>query len=355
MSVRNLKIVPFVLATFIPVAAFADDGTTVSSAQQDCIDKCLSDGTSADATTTTTPTTTPVKAKKAKKASSGTVATTETPSTATSSSSTTVIMPPDQASLDSIRAEERARAAEEFNADQQAAYQAHQADIEKARAEERAAAETDANKQLSAERMRYESALADERAKQEKIANALVTPAGVYGFLGGGATNFTQPDATSGTGVGGYWDARVGVGTRSILGAEVGYTGSARDVTALGVGSDAWLMSNGVEGVARLNVPLTPGEEGKVLVEPYTFGGIGWNRYNVVSDVSLSADLSNEDDVLTVPMGLGMAFGFSGVTLDTRATYRQAIGSDLFGNETSSFGEASLNGWSAGAALGFEF
>ncbi len=263
--------------------------------------------------------------------------------------------PQDQATLDGIRAEERARAAEEFNADQQAAHQAHQADLDKARAEERASVEADSNKQLSAERMRYESALADERAKQDKIGNALVTPAGVYGFLGGGATNFTQPDATSGTGVGGYWDARVGLGTRSVLGAEVGYTGSARDISALGVGNEAWLMSNGVEGIARLNVPLTPGEEGKFLIEPYTFGGIGWNRYNVVSDTSLSADLSNEDDVMTVPLGLGMAFGFSGVTLDTRATYRQAIGSDLFGNETSSFGESSLNGWSAGAALGFEF
>lgn len=356
MSVRNWKVsVPFVLVSLIPAAAFADDATSVSQAQQDCVDKCFGD-TSASSTSTTTTKKTAVK--KAKKASSGTVATTEAPS-ATSSSSTTVnVQPaptPDQATLDSIRAEERARAAEEFNADQQAAYQAHQADLDKARAEERASAEADANKQLSAERMRYESALADERAKQEKIANALVTPAGVYGFLGGGATNFTQPDATGGTGVGGYWDARVGVGTRSILGAEVGYTGTARDISALGVGSDAWLMSNGVEGVARLNVPLTPGEEGKVLVEPYTFGGIGWNRYNVVSDVSTSADLSNEDDVMTVPLGLGMAFGFSGVTLDTRATYRQAIGSDLFGNETSSFGESSLNGWSAGAALGFEF
>jgi hypothetical protein len=272
-----------------------------------------------------------------------------------SSSNTTINLTPDQATIDSIRAEERARAAEEFNADQQAASAAHQDEIEQARAEARAAAEADANKQLSAERMRYESQLADERAKQEKIADALVTPAGVYGFVGGGATNFTQPEATGATGAGGYWDARVGVGTRSILGAEVGYVGSARDIAALGVGSEAFLMSNGVEGIARLNVPLTPGEDGKVLVEPYTFGGIGWNRYNVVSDASLSADFSHEDDIMTVPLGLGMAFGFSGVTLDTRATYRQAIGSDLLGNETSSFGESSLNSWAAGAALGFEF
>jgi len=348
MSVRNWKVsVPFVLATLIPAAGYADDGASATAVQQDCVDKCFGDSTSS---------TTKAKTKKAKKASSGTVATAEAP--ATSSSSTTVIMPPaapDQATLDSIRAEERARAAEEFNADQQAAYQAHQADLDKARSEERAAAEADSNKQLSAERMRYETALADERAKQEKIANALVTPAGVYGFVGGGATNFTQPEATGATGTGGYWDARVGVGTRSILGAEVGYVGSARDIAALGVGSEAFLMSNGVEGVARLNVPLTPGEEGKVLIEPYTFGGVGWNRYNVVSDASLSADFSHEDDIMTIPLGIGMAFGFSGVTLDTRATYRQAIGSDLLGNETSSFGESSLNSWAAGAALGFEF
>ncbi len=199
---------------------------------------------------------------------------------------------------------------------------------------------------------------ADDDDDDGLIGNALVTPAGVYGFVGGGATNFTQDSHDAATATGGYWDARVGVGTRSILGGEVAYVGSARDINALGAGSEAFLMSNGVEGVARLNLPMTPdigADDGKFLIEPYTFGGIGWNRFNVVSDASLTADFTNEDDVLTVPMGLGLAFGFSGVTLDTRATYRAAVGSDLFGSETSAFGDDALNSWAAGAALGFEF
>ncbi len=370
MTIRIWKLsLPFIVAGLVPVAAFADNqddittGTQVSNdAQEDCVNKCLQEASASQ----TAPKS---KAKTAKKASSkktSTVAQDDTgvfPNMGADSESKgtgvygnlgATTLYPDQATLDGIRSEERARAAEEFSTDQQQSHQAHQSEIERARLESKSQAESEASQALSAERQRYEQALADERSKSEKIGDALITPAGVYGFIGGGATNFTQPEANGATEAGGYWDARVGVGTRSILGGEIAYTGSARDIQALGVGEEAFLLSNGIEGVARLNVPITPGE-GKVLIEPYTFGGIGWNRYNVVSDASLSADFTNEDDIMTVPLGLGMAFGVNGVTLDTRATYRQAIGSDLLGSETSSFGESSLNSWAAGAALGFEF
>lgn len=196
----------------------------------------------------------------------------------------------------------------------------------------------------------------DESSERGPLATepAALTPMGLYGFLGGGATNFTEPGAVGATSVGGYWDARVGVGTRSYLGAEVGYVGSARNVEALGLADDAFLLSNGVEGVARLNVPILLGDN-TTLLEPYTFGGIGWNHYNVVTDSANTSSIDDSDDVMTVPLGVGIALGFMGVTLDARATYRQALDSDIFGSETSSFADTSMNSWGAGAALGFEF
>jgi hypothetical protein len=185
----------------------------------------------------------------------------------------------------------------------------------------------------------------------EKIGDAIVTPMGLYAFVGGGATNFTQPTAVGATNVGGFWDARLGIGTRSILGAEVGYVGSARNIEALGLNSDAYLFSTGVEGVARLNVPVTME---KVLFEPYTFGGVGWNRYNLMTDGANTSSIDDQDDVMTVPLGVGIALGFSGVTLDVRGTYRQTFGANLFGTQTSSFDDTSMNSWGAGGSLGFE-
>lgn len=192
-------------------------------------------------------------------------------------------------------------------------------------------------------------------AKQDEgIVDALVTPAGVYGFLGGGVSNFTQSEAEGATDVGGYWDARVGIGTRSILGGEVAYVGSARDIVANGLASDAFLISNGLEGVARLNFPITPPDTG-VLLEPYGFAGVGWNRFNLNTDSANTSSVDDVDDVMTVPLGIGFAVGFSGLTLDARATYRQAIGSDLLGSGGNSFDDTSLNSWGLGGALGFEF
>lgn len=264
---------------------------------------------------------------------------------------TVVVVPPvfDPRTADTIRAEERARAAEEFDARAEQMKVQSDADIERARAEGRDAANDTNASVRAADRARYDDELAK---KSEFINDAIVTPLGVYGFLGGGATNFTQPDAVGATGTGGYWDARLGIGTRSFVGAEVAYVGSSRDIQALGLNSDAFLVGNGVEGIARLNVPITTGN---VLVEPYTFGGVGWQRLNIVSSSANTSSFDSEDDIMTIPLGVGFAVGWGGLTLDLRGTYRQALGSNLLGTQTSSFDNTSLNSWGAGGALGFEF
>lgn len=282
-----------------------------------------------------------------------------------------------------IRAEERARAAEEFRAANLETAAEREAVLARVREEERelakssiasarAEAEKEANEKYRSELMRRDQEIAkrdhelvrsgqqleltrSELGKEQDepvIKKALVTPVGLYGFLGGGAADFTQPNASGTASLGGYWDARLGIGTRSIFGAEVAYVGGARDVQALGLNEGAFLVNNGVEGVARLNVPITTEE---VLFEPYTFGGVGWQHYSLANDTTNTSSVDADDDIMTVPMGVGMAVGYNGVTLDLRGTYRHAIFSDLVGESDSSFDEQSLNSWGAGLALGFEF
>jgi len=259
--------------------------------------------------------------------------------------------------LDSIRAEERARAAEQFQAEEQRLNAEHQAELDRVRADEQRKSEADIAAAKADEDRRLESRrIEGERTGRTGIATdkAVLTPVGLYGYVGGGVTDFTQPSAAGTTRVGGDWNARLGIGSRSILGAEVAYVGGARDIEALGLNSGAWLLNNGVEGVARLNVPITAPAM-HTLVEPYTFGGVGWQRYQLANTTTNTSSVSDRDDIMTVPMGIGLALGFGGFSIDGRATYRQAIFSDLLGSPTSSFAPTSLNSWDVGAAVGFEF
>jgi hypothetical protein len=247
--------------------------------------------------------------------------------------------------------------ADDFSAERNAIEAQNAVELERVRTEERAAAERATAEKIAKVRAEEQAKAEAQLARHEDdevIKDAALTPVGLYGFVGGGASSFTQPTAAGTSSVGGYWDARVGVGSRSIIGAEVSYVGGSRDITALGLDEDAFLINNGLEGVARLNVPITP-KDFDVLVEPYTFAGIGWQRFNVVNASSNTSSVQAEDDIMTVPLGIGLQLGFNAFTLDLRGTYRQALGSDLVGTSTSSFDAVSLNSWGAGAALGVEF
>ena len=327
----------------LPGTVRADDAVKTSDANDACMSDCLDQCNKTGAGATVTP-----KKKVIKKVTT-----------------TTTIMPQvDQtAAIDQARAEERARAAEEFRAEEQRLGAEHSAELDRVRAEERDMAAKKADADIAAARAEEQHKADVARINRDKaskargpmIEKALVTPVGVYGQVGGGVGDFTQPGAAGSTNVGGNWDARLGIGTRSILGLEADYNGGARDISALGLSSSAFLMNNGIEGVARLNVPITVPNT-KTLVEPYTFGGLGWQHYNLMNTGgSNTSDVSDTDDIMSVPLGVGLDLGFSGFTLDGRATYRQALFNDLLGSPTSSFDRTSLNSWELGAGLGFEF
>lgn len=193
------------------------------------------------------------------------------------------------------------------------------------------------------------------------IEGALFTPLGAGMLVTGGYKNFVEPGVTDTLTPGGYWDIRGILGTRSFVGLEAAYHGSAQDVEAIGLQEQSYVVSNGVEGAIRLNAPITQAMfpqanlQAPVLFEPFAFGGVGWQRYTLVNEGENTSSVASDDDILTVPFGAGLAVSIAGLHLDGRVTYRHALYSGLLGSATSSFADTSLNSWSVGGGLGFEF
>jgi hypothetical protein len=169
---------------------------------------------------------------------------------------------------------------------------------------------------------------------------------GVGLLLGGGYEQFTNSGIRNQTGEGGYWNVRAVAGTREFIGVEAAYVGDARGLTGLGFSNNARLISNGVEGALRLNVPVAKGYS---LVEPFGFVGVGWQHYQITNNNNVLSDVVARDDVLTVPFGGGLEFAYRGFLADARFTYRETYFNNMFG------ATGNLNSWGAGGQIGFEF
>ncbi|MBA3539152.1 MAG: hypothetical protein H0T79_05955, partial [Deltaproteobacteria bacterium] len=117
--------------------------------------------------------------------------------------------------------------------------------------------------------------------------------------VGGGVDGFTNEDLRDAAEVGGAWDVRVTLGTRSPIGFEASYIGSVQDIEALGLDDDALLVGNGLQGALRVNV--LPNE----MVQPFLYGGVAWRRYSLTNEDFNTSAVSDEDDVLEIPLGVG--------------------------------------------------
>jgi hypothetical protein len=143
--------------------------------------------------------------------------------------------------------------------------------------------------------------------------------------LGGGVSTFTRQDVRDATGTAGNWDLRASFGTRMPFAVEAAYTGSAQSIDAIGLDSDAVLVGNGLEADLKFQLPLP--------VSPYAVVGAGWRNYQIVNADTNTSDIADDDNVLEVPLGLGVGFNGLGLAFDLRATYRHAFEDDLMGGD----------------------
>ncbi len=172
---------------------------------------------------------------------------------------------------------------------------------------------------------------------------------GLAVMAGGGITDFTRGATRSETTVGGSWDVRALVATRTFLGFEVSYIGGANPIKALGVAGDGKLVRNGVEGALRVQLPLY---HRSTLLEPYLLGGLGWNSYRVTSVETYSSSVTTSaDDTVAVPFGAGFMVGYKGFLVDVRSTIRPTFRQTILGGQ----GATGLSNWDAGGMIGFEF
>jgi hypothetical protein len=175
-----------------------------------------------------------------------------------------------------------------------------------------------------------------------------VSPRGGGFFVGGGFEAFTNDSLRDMTGSGGYWSARIVAGMRQIVGVEAAYVGNARTIDALGLNGNARLISNGLEGALRLNIPIVSWNQ-RSLLEPFGFVGLGWSHYNLTNNNLNTSNVASSDDIMTMPFGGGLAFGYGGFMADARFTYRKTYYNNLV------TGGGDLDSWGVGGQIGFGF
>lgn len=129
--------------------------------------------------------------------------------------------------------------------------------------------------------------------------------------VGGGVDDFANGAQRRATDLGGDWNARLTIGTRSFIAAEISYIGSAQ-TAHLGVfEGDQTLYGNGAQGALRLNLT-----GGMLPVQPFVFGGGAWRHYSTSGNTGIS------DDVWEVPAGAGIAGYIADLMIDVRGEYR---------------------------------
>ncbi len=168
--------------------------------------------------------------------------------------------------------------------------------------------------------------------------------------LGGGVGQFTDSAIRDRTSPNGEYEARLLFGTHSPFAGEAAYVGTAGTIDALGVNDSAVLLSNGVEGLGRINLMDAP-------VQPFIVGGASWVRYNVVNRKVTMSDVRSQDDILAIPVGAGVATYLpdTGFMADIRFMYRFAFDDELLRPTPASSTGASLSNWNVSLRLGYAF
>ena len=196
-------------------------------------------------------------------------------------------------------------------------------------------------------------ALAGSAAAQDapvETSGSVLERYGMEVTLGGGVEDFTNDTLRNTTTTGGLWNVRVAFGTRTPIAFEGAYLGSAQAIDALGLDGDAVLIGNGLEAKVRVNMTETD-------IQPFAFAGLGWRRYSITnSDFNTSA-VADSDDVLEIPLGVGVAAKYRGFVFDARGEVRLAAEEDLMPalNAEDPTEDADMHRWAVNANIGYGF
>lgn len=170
--------------------------------------------------------------------------------------------------------------------------------------------------------------------------------------FGGGVADFTNQTMRDTTGTAGTWAVRAALGTKTPLGFEGSYIGSAQSISALGLDNNAVLVSNGVQGAVRLNAVIG------APITPFAFGGVAWSHYDVTNTSTNTSAISGTDNLLEIPVGLGVGGSWRGLGYDVRGEVRFATQADMVpelsaGRDDGS--KAAMHRWGINATLGWGF
>lgn len=190
-------------------------------------------------------------------------------------------------------------------------------------------------------------AVSQAESMKDPNAPKLITDWGTAISVGGGVVVFTDDAMRDFADTGGGWEARVVAGTRRRLAVEAAYTGAAQSVDALGLDSSALLVGTGLELLGRFNAMTTEWQ-------PYVVAGVGWRRYDVTNADFNTSSVSDEDNLVEIPFGAGVAYRYRGFVADLRTMVRLAFEEDLV-NAPSDATSTRLHTWGVNLTGGWEF
>lgn len=186
----------------------------------------------------------------------------------------------------------------------------------------------------------------EEPRQPDDPSRGFLASVGVGLSLGGGVSGFVDGDTRAFASNGGTWDARLTVGTRMPVAVEASYFGSANDIDALGLDTDAVLVGNGLESDIRIE--LLP----RFAFRPYVLGGFGFTHYQVANANVNVSNVRDDDAVFHAPVGAGVSYRAGSALLDVRGIVRAAFDDSLLRDASSE--RARLSTWGVLAKVGWE-
>lgn len=178
------------------------------------------------------------------------------------------------------------------------------------------------------------------------VSRSTFVPWRVAIAAGVGITEFADAGMRDAAGIAGSWEARLIFRTRQRLSFEASYVGSIQDIDSLGLDDDAMLVSHGVGGAVRVNLFVA-------RYQPYVVAGAAWRRYELTNADVNTSSVSDADEVMETPIGVGFSYRFDELIVDARGVYRVVLFDELMAPDAGGH-HTRLDNWTASLMAGIE-